>query len=41
MALGIVGTNLLNDDIRNSASYSKDQVLMPGASLRVFARVKY
>lgn len=41
MAVGIVGTNLLNDDIRNSASYSKDQVLMPGASVRVFARVKY
>ncbi len=39
--LGIVGTNLLNRDIRNSASYSKDQVLMPGASVRVFANVKY
>jgi iron complex outermembrane receptor protein len=41
VALGIVGTNLLNDDIRNAASYSKDQVLMPGASLRLFARLKY
>jgi iron complex outermembrane receptor protein len=41
VSLGIVGTNLLNDDIRNAASYSKDQVLMPGASLRVFARLKY
>jgi iron complex outermembrane receptor protein len=35
------GTNLLNDDIRNAASYSRDQVLMPGASLRIFARVQY
>lgn len=41
VSLGIVGTNLLNDDIRNAASYSKDQVLMPGASLRLFARLKY
>jgi iron complex outermembrane receptor protein len=39
--LGVVGTNLLNRDIRNSASYSKDEVLMPGASVRVFATVKY
>jgi iron complex outermembrane receptor protein len=41
VSLGIVGTNLLNDGIRNAASYSKDQVPMPGASLRVFARLKY
>ena len=40
-SLGIVGTNLLNRDIRNGVSYSKDQVLMPGASVRVFANVKY
>jgi iron complex outermembrane receptor protein len=40
-SLGIAGTNLLNRDIRNSASYSKDEVLMPGASVRVFATVKY
>jgi iron complex outermembrane receptor protein len=39
--VGIVGTNLLNRDIRNSVSYSKDQVLMPGASVRLFASVKY
>ena len=41
MTLGLVGTNLLNQDIRNSVSYSKDEVLMPGASVRVFARVLY
>ena len=39
--LGLSGTNLLNSDIRNSVSYSKDEVLMPGASVRLFARVKY
>lgn len=41
MTLGISGSNLLNIDIRNSASYSKGEVLMPGASVRLFARVKY
>ena len=40
-SIGIVGTNLLNRDIRNSASYSKDEVLMPGTNVRVFATVRY
>ena len=39
--LGISGTNLLDDDMRNSASFNKDDVLLPGASVRVFASVKY
>ncbi len=39
--IGISGTNLLNRDIRNSVSYSKDEVLMPGASVRLFANLKY
>ena len=39
--VGINGTNLLNRDIRNSVSYSKDQVLLPGASVRLFATLKY
>jgi iron complex outermembrane receptor protein len=38
---GISATNLLNEDIRNAASYSKDEVLMPGRSVRLFASVKY
>jgi iron complex outermembrane recepter protein len=41
MTFGLVGTNLLNRDIRNSVSYTKDEVLLPGASVRFFARVKY
>jgi iron complex outermembrane receptor protein len=41
ITVGVNGTNLLNQDIRNSVSYSKDEVLMPGASVRMFARVKY
>jgi iron complex outermembrane recepter protein len=41
MTFGLVGTNLLNQDMRNSVSYTKDQVLLPGVSARLFARVKY
>ena len=31
MTIGIKGENLLNDDIRNSVSFKKDEVLQPGA----------
>ena len=41
LTLGIVGSNLLNSAMRNSVSYSKDEVLMPGASVRLFANLKY
>jgi len=39
--VGLYGTNLLNDDIRNSVSFLKDQVLMPGRGVRAFASVKF
>src|SRR5436305_11785681 len=39
--VGLVGNNLLNEDIRNHASYTKDEVLMPGANVRAFANVKF
>jgi len=41
LTVGLVGTNLLNADIRNSVSYTKDEVLLPGASVRLFANVKF
>jgi len=41
VTVGVVGNNLLNEDIRNHVSYTKDVVLMPGAGVRVFANVKY
>jgi iron complex outermembrane receptor protein len=41
ITVGIVGNNLLNEDIRNHVSYTKDSVLMPGAGVRVFANIKY
>jgi len=37
VSVGIVGDNLLNADIRNSVSYKKDEVPMPGANVRLFA----
>jgi iron complex outermembrane receptor protein len=41
MTLGLVGNNLLNDDIRNSVSFRKDEVLLPGANLRAFANIRF
>jgi len=41
ITIGLAGTNLLNANIRNAVSYSKDEVLMPGASVRAFALIKY
>jgi iron complex outermembrane receptor protein len=41
VVVGVAGTNLLNDDIRNSVSYTKDEVLLPGRGVRFFANIKY
>ncbi|RXG98147.1 TonB-dependent receptor [Bradyrhizobium vignae] len=41
MQVGLVGNNLLNENIRNSVSYTKDQVLMPGIGVRAFANFKF
>ncbi len=41
MLVGLVGNNLLNDNIRNSVSYNKDEVLMPGIGVRAFANLKF
>jgi iron complex outermembrane recepter protein len=38
--IGIKGENLLDDDVRNSASFKKDEILLPGASVRLFGTVK-
>ena len=40
ITVGIRGENLLNDDIRNSVSYKKDEVLLPGTNVRVFGAIK-
>jgi iron complex outermembrane receptor protein len=40
ITVGIKGENLLNDDIRNSVSYKKDEVLQPGVNVRLFGAIK-
>jgi iron complex outermembrane receptor protein len=39
--LGVRGDNLLDDDIRNSASFKKDEILLPGRSARVFVSLRF
>ena len=39
--LGLVGTNLLDDIARNSVSFNKNEVMLPGRSVRLFARVTF
>jgi iron complex outermembrane receptor protein len=41
LTIGLVGDNLLNADIRNSVSYRKNEVLLPGANLRAFANIVF
>jgi iron complex outermembrane receptor protein len=41
MTLGLVGNNLLNENIRNASSYNKDEVLLPGLNVRAFANLKF
>src|SRR5207248_6678957 len=41
VTVGVVGNNLLNENMRNHVSYTKDQVLMPGAGVRVFANLRF
>ena len=39
--IGVVGSNLLDDEIRNHTSFKKDEVLQPGASARVYGRIAF
>jgi iron complex outermembrane recepter protein len=41
MMVGLVGNNLLNENIRNSVSFTKDQVLLPGVGVRAFANLRF
>jgi len=41
MTLGLVGNNLLDEAMRNSVSFRKDEVLLPGADLRFFANMSF
>lgn len=39
--VGIAGTNLLNETIRNSVSFRKDEVVAPGRGVRGFVSVRF
>lgn len=41
VAFGIKGSNLLDDEVRNHVSFKKDEVLLPGRSVRVYGRVVF
>ncbi|MCC7347138.1 MAG: TonB-dependent receptor [Variibacter sp.] len=41
LTVGVVGTNLLDDDVRNHVSFKKDEVLQPGRGARFFATLRF
>lgn len=41
MTIGLKGENLLNDDVRNAVSFKKDEVLLPGANVKLFGTIKF
>ena len=41
VTVGLVGDNLLNEQMRNAVAYNKDEVLLPGLNVRLFANVTY
>lgn len=41
LTIGLRGENLLDDEVRYSTSFLKDEVLQPGRSVRLFGRLKF
>jgi iron complex outermembrane recepter protein len=41
VTLGLQGRNLLDADIRNAASFKKDEILLPGRNLRLFLTARF
>ncbi len=41
VTLGVQGRNLLDADIRNSASFKKDEILLPGRNVRLFLTARF
>jgi iron complex outermembrane receptor protein len=41
LKVGIVGDNLLNEDVRFAQSFKKDEVLQPGRTIKAFANLKF
>jgi iron complex outermembrane receptor protein len=40
LTLGVTGSNLLDEEVRNHVSFKKDEVLLPGASVKTFVRMR-
>ncbi|MBM3530051.1 MAG: TonB-dependent receptor [Alphaproteobacteria bacterium] len=41
VTVGVVGNNLLDEEVRNHVSFRKNEVPMPGASMKLFGRIAY
>ncbi|GJD99842.1 TonB-dependent receptor [Methylobacterium isbiliense] len=41
ITFGLQGRNLLDDEIRNSASFKKDEILLPGRNVRLFLTARF
>jgi iron complex outermembrane recepter protein len=41
VTIGVIGNNLLNADTRNATSFTKYELLQPGANVRAFASVRF
>ena len=41
VTVGLQARNLLDDDIRNSASFKKDEILLPGRNVRLFMTARF
>jgi iron complex outermembrane receptor protein len=41
LTIGLKGDNLLDEDVRNSASFKKDEVLEPGRNVRLYGTVRF
>ena len=41
LVLGISANNLLDDDMRNHVSFNKNEVLLPGRSIKGFATLRF
>ena len=41
LTTGLVGDNLLGVDVRNSVQFHKDEILMPGRSIKFFVNAKF
>ncbi len=39
--VGVIGDNLLNDEVRNSASFRKDEILLPGRNVRAYVTMRF